>query len=836
MKWSVTTLLLAVLTTAGPTSAQSGAGHAASGTHVVHADVAYGDHDRQVMDIYLARDAGRTGHRNFTIVFLHGGGFSFGDKSITGRYVTPFLHEGMNVVNMTYRIRQGIHVATEDLTNALNHLARHNDQYALDLSNVIVGGFSAGAAIASTVGFSRHDPAYPYPLAEGIRITGILNFSGPVDHLDEIVEIFRNSDDESWQLVGRNLFLPDPRFGREEMIETFTPFTWFNDDAPAYFLSHGGLDDQVPARFFNRFIDALTASPVYHRIVYYPEAGHSKGPQELDETFVELFRFLDGMPAAAAQSQGVPGARLFDPGRVLQVEIRMSPEDWQEVRLSHRDGNDPMLASIGEDGAYEYRPAEVWIDGVHAGRVGVRKKGFFGSVISTRPSLRVKFGEYEPGLTFEGLDGLTLNNNNQDASLVHQIMAYDMFARAGVPAPRASFARVRVNGEDLGIYTNVERIGPAFLRRVFGASSGALFEGYVGDFALNLARIADKRGPVVAHRHRLERLEQLLAMEGPVALDEIEELVELDAFIRMWAMESLIGHWDGYTGNRNNYYLYVHHETGRLNFIPWGADAIFADPGPLQTKVVPKSFKAEGLLAQRLWEIPAIRARYHAAMREFLAGPWSEQRLIDRMTELQALAQPQSTMRLETVQRVSETWHAFINGRREQVEAELHEPAPTWPASAPPALPVEGYVEVSLSGAFSAPWLPTRPDDPLAIGEGTLQVEVTDSAVIAVQRVGAFATTYEQPHFREGYHVVVVNGVSGTRQWTVSLVIDPFLLQPGRLPIDHFEARAILTIADEGGSRRTRGFGLVGELHLDEIDPVGSGIVSGRFTIRGATP
>jgi predicted esterase len=287
---------------AGLVSAQTGAEPAASDTHVVHRDVSYGGHDRQVMDIHVAR-AQRLGDRNYTIVFLHGGGFSFGDKSITGRYVTPFLEKRMNVVNMTYRIRQGVAVATQDLTNALNHLERTNDGYGLDLSDVIVAGFSAGAMIATTVGFAQNVSGYPFRLNEGIRITGILNFSGPVDQLDAIEEIFRSSTDESWQLVGRNLFPPDPGFTREEMIEKFTPFTWLSEDVPPLFLSHGGLDDQVPPSTFTRFVAALTSASVCHRIVFHPEAGHSLRQQELNETFTEVFRFLDdiapgGRPAA----------------------------------------------------------------------------------------------------------------------------------------------------------------------------------------------------------------------------------------------------------------------------------------------------------------------------------------------------------------------------------------------------------------------------------------------------------------------------------------------------------------------------------------------------------
>ena len=123
-------------------------------------------------------------------------------------------------------------------------------------------------------------------------------------------------------------------------------------------------------------------------------------------------------------------------------------DDWRDVRLSHRDASLSVLP--GSDDGYQYRRAEIRIDGVVVSQVGVRKKGFIGSVVSTRPSLKVKFDEYVSGQSFAGLEGLTLNNNNQDQALLQQFLAYDLYTRAGVPAPQTSFARVRVNGEDLG--------------------------------------------------------------------------------------------------------------------------------------------------------------------------------------------------------------------------------------------------------------------------------------------------------------------------------------------------------------------------------------------------
>jgi acetyl esterase/lipase len=58
--------------------------------------------------------------KNFTVIFLHGGGYYLSDKSKEEKYIQPYLDKGMNVVNLNYRLKRGIPIATEDLTNALH--------------------------------------------------------------------------------------------------------------------------------------------------------------------------------------------------------------------------------------------------------------------------------------------------------------------------------------------------------------------------------------------------------------------------------------------------------------------------------------------------------------------------------------------------------------------------------------------------------------------------------------------------------------------------------------------------------------------------------------------
>ena len=67
-----------------------------------------------------------------------------------------------------------------------------------------------------------------------------------------------------------------------------------------------------------------------------------------------------------------------------------------------------------------------------------------------KSSLRVSFDHHVGGQRWNSLSRMVLNNSNNDPSYINQCLGYGMFRRAGLAAPRCSFAHVRINDEDLG--------------------------------------------------------------------------------------------------------------------------------------------------------------------------------------------------------------------------------------------------------------------------------------------------------------------------------------------------------------------------------------------------
>ncbi len=155
------------------------------------------------------------------------------------------------------------------------------------------------------------------------------------------------------------------------------------------------------------------------------------------------------------------------------------------------------------------------------------------------------------------------------------------------------------------------------MKRNFKNDSGNLYEGTLADFYPRaLDRIEVKTNKRNHDRTKLERMAKMLAEDAPLNIEQLGEIVDLDNFLRYWAVESLIGFWDSYSNNQNNYWIYENQENGKFYFMPWGADAAFMQSGfPAFGPPGPISVYAESMLSNRLIQNVSVAERYRDNMR-----------------------------------------------------------------------------------------------------------------------------------------------------------------------------------------------------------------------------
>ncbi len=428
---------------------------------------------------------------------------------------------------------------------------------------------------------------------------------------------------------------------------------------------------------------------------------------------------------------------IFDTSRLLDVRIEIPEEDWRALRSQSRD----FGVALGRElptRPFTYFKGNVVIDGVRIDEVGIRKKGFLGSLDEERPSLKIKFSEYEEKRPIAGVDRLTLNNNKQDDSLTYQFLAYQLFAKAGAPAPRCNLARVTVNGTDLGIYSNVESIKKPFLKRHFGDDSGRLYEGTLADlFVDRLDRFEAKGSTGEETRESLKRVAEILYAEGDLAVDKLERVVDIDAFLSYWAVESLISFWDGYTNNQNNFFVYENPGNSKLYWIPWGVDAVFSAPPPLPfLPRGPPSVQAHSVLANRLYHDEEMRERYRKTLLGVLETVWQEEKLLSEIDNLQKLVGDHRHKRQQgyKIRLGGARW--FIKQRRSVIMADLEQ----WPVEvvSKPRVPMHTKEVGSASGSFSTTWRKKSPKDPYGTGQAKLEL-VLHGQVVKFKQLGVSA-------------------------------------------------------------------------------------------------
>jgi hypothetical protein len=534
--------------------------------------------------------------------------------------------------------------------------------------------------------------------------------------------------------------------------------------------------------------------------------------------------------AEPATNRNDASAALFDRQRLLQVRLELDPADWDKLRQEHHD----LLATLGtnrfdkpESNPYHIYRARVTIDGERVADVGLRKRGFIGSASMTRPSLGIRFDAYDAKRRFAGLSRMALNNNLQDPSQVHQVMAYAIFAAAGVPAPRCSLALVSVNGQELGVYSHVEAVEEEFLQRQFGSAAGNLYEGQISDFRPQWVKTFERKNHKQSPgRGDLEAVVKALQADQSSWLGKLRKEVDVDEYLSFWAVESLINHWDSYSAGGNNFFIYRHPEDHRFRFIPWGADAVLGERDPFSPGPAPESVKAGMLLSWRLYADEGMRERYRQRLREVLRSAWHEDELLAELDRLQKLVRPHLQVPPgQFVAGIART-RSFIRGRRAVLEKELEGLAPEWPheVRAGNCLQKTGVFRT----LFTTTWQENLELTKTSPVNMTLEFNRGGAQKINFGRVASMRAKDQR-----NYDWPVLGFLGGQlgdgRMVLVFLAVQPERFQPGmRTAVDGYTVGGVLLQGGLGGPQQgLLGF-LIGTLTFDKAGTEPGETVSGK--------
>jgi hypothetical protein len=321
-------------------------------------------------------------------------------------------------------------------------------------------------------------------------------------------------------------------------------------------------------------------------------------------------------------------AEMYDPGEVVFIDLTLAPTakaDLEAEPEEYVSGTFSLTrSSNGTPAGEEASPV------LPVRAAEIRLKGSVGGSfrnLTEKAGFKLKFKKTE---AFLGLRKMTLNNMVQDPSMLHETLAYAAFRAAGVPASRTGYAYVRLNGEGIGVYLNLENLDDIGLSRIFGSTfdqdTQHLYEGEYGDDVVPGGATdfeVDEGGDEPDEIGDLEALIEAVNGDGSEPWSQrIAPNADLAEMTKMWAVEKYIDHWDGYSGHAipsfrpNNYYLYSD-PAGRFQMLPWGTDQAWVPTIGVETPGREVTFDGEGgVLFNKCLEDEDCSRAYWEAVRD----------------------------------------------------------------------------------------------------------------------------------------------------------------------------------------------------------------------------
>src|SRR5438132_4755489 len=123
-----------------------------------------------------------------TMIWIHGGGWTGGNKEGATFSLLPYMEMGWNVVNVEYRLAKVslAPAAVEDCLCALRWVIRNAKQYNVDTTKIVVSGGSAGGHLALTTGLIPASAGLDRqcPGTDELKVAAIVNWFGITDVAD----------------------------------------------------------------------------------------------------------------------------------------------------------------------------------------------------------------------------------------------------------------------------------------------------------------------------------------------------------------------------------------------------------------------------------------------------------------------------------------------------------------------------------------------------------------------------------------------------------------------------------------------------------------------------
>lgn len=292
-----------------------------------------------------------------------------------------------------------------------------------------------------------------------------------------------------------------------------------------------------------------------------------------------------GSPGPRVSPSDVPSVAsnvpFYDPSVIRTIFFEIDSDDWESELMAFKNTDVEVAATM-------------IVDGQRYADVGLSFRGnssFMMVPAGLKHSFNVTVDFVHADQNVLGYRTLNLLNGNGDASMLRGVLFNDI-ARRYLPSPGTNFARVVVNGESWGVFTNVEQLNSDFFKRRLDGDNGTRWKvpGSPGGSRAGLEYLGDD---VEAYRQAFEiknkdnrrswdALINLTRVLNATPTDglasALEPILDVDGALRFLALDNVLVNSDGYWTRGSDYFLYLD-ERGRFHVLPNDTNEAFSNGG-----------------------------------------------------------------------------------------------------------------------------------------------------------------------------------------------------------------------------------------------------------------
>lgn len=282
---------MGVSTSLPPTQSTTSATEASQGyTYVRNATYCRMEEVQLKADIYLPTS---TTEPRPLVIFVHGGGWTSGDKRSGGRTmnVEPLVLAGFAVATINYRLAPEYKMADmiADVRCAVRSFRAHASEYNIDPDRIGAWGESAGSQLAALMGtmdgsISKYDSA---------------EYASYSSKVQAVVDLYGPSDFISLYSDGRNISLGPTTvsiFGSDDIYDPIytdaSPVSHITSDDPPFLILHGNEDITVPLSQSQELFKKLVASGVDAQLEIVKRGNHGFTREDQSPTREELLNLI----------------------------------------------------------------------------------------------------------------------------------------------------------------------------------------------------------------------------------------------------------------------------------------------------------------------------------------------------------------------------------------------------------------------------------------------------------------------------------------------------------------------------------------------------------------